>query len=127
MGHETAFKSITGSIFEFGFSDAILADVGGVPVRVGARPAASPIRRLRDAGGDGAEPPPVHRGVGIAREIGGGGAVMPGTLYRAKRQLTSGPVGDRSIFRREIVFGENHVGRKHGPVPFTRRRGDSPL
>ena len=24
MGHETAFKSITGGIFEFGFSDAIL-------------------------------------------------------------------------------------------------------
>ena len=24
MGHETAFKSITGAIFEFGFSDAIL-------------------------------------------------------------------------------------------------------
>jgi hypothetical protein len=24
MGHETAFKSITGGIFEFGFSDAML-------------------------------------------------------------------------------------------------------
>ena len=24
MGHETAFKSITGGIFEFGFSDAVL-------------------------------------------------------------------------------------------------------
>jgi predicted dehydrogenase len=24
MGHETAFKTVTGSIFEFGFSDAIL-------------------------------------------------------------------------------------------------------
>ena len=26
--------------------------------------------------------------------------------------------GDRSIFRREDAFGENIVGRKHGPVPF---------
>ena len=25
------------------------------------------------------------------------------------------------------MFGENNVGRKHGPVPFTRRKGDSPI
>ena len=31
MGQETPFKSITGGIFEFGFSDAILADVGFLP------------------------------------------------------------------------------------------------
>ena len=42
----------------------------------------------------------------------------------SERVSVRGPVGDWSIFRREIVFGENNVGRKHGPVPFTRRKGD---
>jgi hypothetical protein len=35
--------------------------------------------------------------------------------------------GDWSIFRREAMFCEDIVGRKHGPVPFTRCKGDSPI
>jgi hypothetical protein len=38
-----------------------------------------------------------------------------------------GLAGDWSIFRRETVFLEQTVGRKHGPVPFSRRQGDSPI
>ena len=47
--------------------------------------------------------------------------------YRRLGVSVHGSVGDWSIFRREIVFGENNVGRKHGPVPCTRRKGDSPV
>jgi hypothetical protein len=38
-----------------------------------------------------------------------------------------GLAGDWSIFRREIMFYQKNVGRKHGPVPFPRREGDSPI
>jgi len=38
-----------------------------------------------------------------------------------------GLVGDWSIFRPENAFRGQTVGRKHGPVPFPRRKGDSPL
>jgi hypothetical protein len=38
-----------------------------------------------------------------------------------------GLAGDWSVFRREITFCQKNVGRKHGPVPFPRREGDSPL
>jgi hypothetical protein len=38
-----------------------------------------------------------------------------------------GLAGDWSIFRREITFYQKNVGRKHGPVPFPRREGDSPI
>ena len=38
-----------------------------------------------------------------------------------------GSRGDWSIFRREGVFFGSTVGRKHGPVPFPRRKGDSPI
>jgi hypothetical protein len=37
-----------------------------------------------------------------------------------------GRTGDWSIFRREDVSSGQTVGRKHGPVPFLRRKGDSP-
>ena len=37
------------------------------------------------------------------------------------------PVGDWSIFRRENIFFGQTEGRKHGPVPFPRREGDSPI
>jgi len=37
------------------------------------------------------------------------------------------PAGDWSIFRRVDVFCEQTVGRKHGPVPFPQRKGDSPI
>ncbi len=35
--------------------------------------------------------------------------------------------GDWSIFRRTDVFCEQAGGRKHGPVPFPQRKGDSPI
>jgi hypothetical protein len=38
-----------------------------------------------------------------------------------------GQAGDWSIFRREIIFHQKNVGRKHGPVPSPRREGDSPI
>ena len=38
-----------------------------------------------------------------------------------------GATGDWSIFRRENMFCEKDVDRKHGPVPFPRRQGDSPI
>ena len=38
-----------------------------------------------------------------------------------------GPLGDWSIFRRKRVFFGQTLGRKHGPVPFPRRKGDSPI
>ena len=37
------------------------------------------------------------------------------------------PAGDWSIFRRERPFGPCACRRKHGPVPFPRRKGDSPI
>ena len=66
MGYETAFKSITGGIFEFGFSDAILQMWAAFLYELDARPAAGPLCRLRHAGGDRPEPSAVHRGVGVA-------------------------------------------------------------
>ena len=48
------------------------ADVGGVPLRAGARPAATAVCRLRDAGGDRPVASALHRGVGIARPQHGG-------------------------------------------------------
>ena len=38
-----------------------------------------------------------------------------------------GPAGDWSIFRPKNAFRGQTVGRKHGPVPFPRRKGDSPI
>ena len=66
MGYETAFKSITGGIFEFGFSDAILQMWAAFLYELehGQRPRT--LCRLRHAGGNRLEPSPVHRGLGVA-------------------------------------------------------------
>ena len=54
------------------------ADVGRLPLRIGARPAGCPVCRLRHAGGDGVEPSAVHRGVGVAAQGGGDRRVRAG-------------------------------------------------
>ena len=66
MGQETAFKSITGGIFEFGFSDAIFRC--GPPFSMNGPWQPLAVRRLRDARRNGTEPSPVHRGFGIPGE-----------------------------------------------------------
>ena len=38
-----------------------------------------------------------------------------------------GLAGDWSIFRLKNAFCRRTVGRKHGPVPFPQRQGDSPI
>ena len=52
MGHETAFKSITGGDLRVRLFRRDFADVGRLSLRVGARPRAGALRRMRDAGGD---------------------------------------------------------------------------
>ena len=66
MGHETAFKSITGGDFRVRLFRCDFPDVGGLPRRIGAWSAAGPVRRLRDARGNRPEPSTFHRRPGIA-------------------------------------------------------------
>ena len=71
LGSQSAYPTITGAIFEFGFSDA--TDVGGVSGRARARArgdaAAVP---LRDARGGGLDTSAVHRRAPLARGAHGG-------------------------------------------------------
>ena len=46
-------------------------------------------------------------------------------MLLAMQASVHGLDGDWSIFRQEIVFGANNVGRKHGPVPFRGQGGQS--
>ena len=53
---------------------------------------------------------------------------MERSSFRSRRGgLASGLAGDWPIFRPKGAFHGQPVGRKHGPVPFTRRKGDSPI
>ena len=70
MGQETAFKSITGGIFEFGFSDAILQVWAGyVRFNEGETPEA--ICGLRHTGRNSPEPSTFHSRTGIAAAVQG--------------------------------------------------------
>ena len=61
MGHEMTYRSITGEIFQCRRLRCDPADVGGVPVRAGARRDARPVRRLRHARRERAVAQAVHR------------------------------------------------------------------
>ena len=76
IGHEPAFPTITGRIFEFGFSDACLQMLAGLHLRGGPWAAAAASRRLPDARGYRAEPSAVHGGARIAAAAGRGRRLM---------------------------------------------------
>ena len=104
-----------GADFRVRFFRRDLADVGRLPLRVGARWAARPVCRLRYAGGNRAEPSVVHRGVGIATERGG------------DRRL-NGPVSRRERARvRAIGEKTRHLPgnarRPHPPAPLPKGEG----